>query len=196
MKRPYHKLEHEPFFHLYFSTLIHSGKPGDFQYDMAPPIFQNHHSGLSNRIILPLLIAILDLFITLKHLDQKARKLLLPGAHCRRKAGSRAEITLNGFQLSVLDSEILHVPERFTVLGVAKILHKSIIRVSGDPLQVKMSNEINLCFPAARLESALADVVVVIRTRKSKVVRQQGVERVPVLLLPPPVPLPDDLLVR
>jgi len=38
MKRPYHKLEHEPFFHLYFSTLIHSGKPGDFQYDMAPPI--------------------------------------------------------------------------------------------------------------------------------------------------------------
>ena len=104
MKRPYHKLEHEPFFHLYFSTLIHSGKPGDFQYDMAPPIFQNHHSGLSNRIILPLLIAILDLFITLKHLDQKARRLLLPGAHCGRKAGSRAEIALNGFQLSVLDS--------------------------------------------------------------------------------------------
>jgi hypothetical protein len=72
----------------------------------------------------------------------------------------RAEITLNGLQLSVLDSEILHVPERFTVLGVAKILHKSILRASGDSLQVKMSNEIDLCFPASRFESALADVVV------------------------------------
>ena len=71
-----------------------------------------------------------------------------------------AEITLNGLQLSVLDSEILHVPERFTVLGVAKILHKSILRASGDSLQVKMSNEIDLCFPASRFESALADVVV------------------------------------
>jgi len=72
----------------------------------------------------------------------------------------RAEITLNGLQLSVLDSEILHVPERFTILGVAKILHKSILRASGDSLQVKMSNEIDLCFPASRFESALADVVV------------------------------------
>jgi len=72
----------------------------------------------------------------------------------------RAEITLNGLQLSVPDSEILHVPKRFTVLGVAKILHKSILRASGDSLQVKMSNEIDLCFPASRFESALADVVV------------------------------------
>ena len=72
----------------------------------------------------------------------------------------RAEITLNGSQLSVLDSEVLHVPERFTVRGVAKILHKSIIRASGDSLQVKMANEIDLCFPALLFESALADVVV------------------------------------
>jgi hypothetical protein len=72
----------------------------------------------------------------------------------------RAEITLNGLQLSVLDSEILHVPERFTVLGVAKILHKSILRASADSLQIKMSNEIDLCLPASRFESALADVVV------------------------------------
>jgi hypothetical protein len=72
----------------------------------------------------------------------------------------RAEITLNGLQLSVLDSEILHVPERFAVLGVAKIFHKSILRASGDSLQVKMSDEIDLCFPALRFESALADVVV------------------------------------
>jgi hypothetical protein len=72
----------------------------------------------------------------------------------------RAEITLNGLQLSVLDSEILHVPERFTVLGVAKILHKSILRASADSLQIKMSNEIDLCLPPSRFESALADVVV------------------------------------
>jgi hypothetical protein len=72
----------------------------------------------------------------------------------------RAEITLNGLQLSVLDSEILHVPERFTILGVAKILHKSILRASADSLQIKMSNEIDLCLPASRFESALADVVV------------------------------------
>ena len=63
--------------------------------------------------------------------------LLLSSAYCGRKAGLRAEITLNGFQLSVLYSEILHVPERFTVLGVTKILRKSILRASGDPLQVK-----------------------------------------------------------
>jgi hypothetical protein len=81
----------------------------------------------------------------------------------------RAE-TLNGFQLPVLDAEILHVPERFTVRGVAKILHKSILRASRDSLQVEMSNEINLRIPALRFESALADVVVAGRARKREVV--------------------------
>jgi hypothetical protein len=85
-----------------------------------------------------------------------------------------AEITLNRLQLSVLDSEILHVPERFTVLGVAKILHKSILRASGDSRQVKMSNEIDLCFPASRFESALADVVVAGRARRVKLVGGAG----------------------
>jgi hypothetical protein len=75
------------------------------------------------------------------------------------EAGLRAEITLNGLQLSVLDSEILHVPERFAVLGVAKIFHKSILRASGDSLQVKLSDEIDPSFQALRFESALADVV-------------------------------------
>ena len=84
-----------------------------------------------------------------------------------------AEITLDRFQLSVLDADILHVPERFTVFGVAKILHKSIVRSSGDPLQVKMFNEINLCVPALRFESALADVVVAGRARKGEVVGEQ-----------------------
>ncbi len=107
----------------------------------------------------------------------------------------RAKITLNGLQLSVLDSKILHVPERFTVLGVAKILHKSIVRPSGDSLQVKMSNEIDLRFPASRFESALADVVVAGRACKGEVIGEQAIHWAPVFLLPGCVPLPDYLLV-
>src|SRR5258707_14389448 len=107
-----------------------------------------------------------------------------------------AEITLNRFQLSVLDAEILHVPERFTVLGVAKILHKSILRARGDSLEVKVSNEINLRVPTLRFESALADVVVAGRARKGEVVGEQHIERAQILLFPRRVPLADDLLVR
>jgi hypothetical protein len=108
----------------------------------------------------------------------------------------RAEITLNGFQLSVLDAEILHIPERFTVLGVAEIFHKSILRASADSLQVKVSNEINLCVPALRFEGALADVVVARRAGKGEVVGEEHIERAQILLFPRRVPLTDDLLVR
>src|ERR1700722_7264077 len=121
----------------------------------------------------------------------QTRRLLLPSAHCRRKTGLRAEITLDGLQLSVLDSEILHVSERFTVLGVAKILHKSILRASGDSLQVKMCNEIDLCFPAPRFESALADVVVAGRACKGEVIGEQAIQWAPVFLLLACVPFPD-----
>ena len=107
-----------------------------------------------------------------------------------------AEIALNRFQLSVLDAEILHVPERFTVLGVAKILHKSILPASGDSLEVKVTNEINLCVPALRFESALADVVVAGRARKGEVVGEQDIERGQLFLFPRLIPLTDDLLVR
>src|SRR5271154_224703 len=134
--------------------------------------------------------------LMLELLTFQAHRLLLPGAHCRRKAGLRAEITLNGLQLSVPDSEILHVPERFTVLGVAKILHKSILGASGDSFQVKMSNEIDLRFPASRFERALADVVVAGRACKGEVIGEQPIHRSPVFLLPGCVPLPDNLLVR
>src|SRR6202050_2830257 len=134
--------------------------------------------------------------LMMEPLTFQARRLLLPSAHCGRKAGLRAEITLNGLQLSVLDAEILHVPERFTVLGVTKILHKSILRASGDSLEVKVSNEINLCVPALRFESALAEVVVASRARKGEVVGEQHIERVQILLFPRRVPLTDDLLVR
>jgi hypothetical protein len=43
---------------------------------------------------------------------------------------------------------------------VAKILHKSIVCASGDSLDVKVPNEIDLCFPTSRFEGALTDVVV------------------------------------
>src|ERR1700691_3967420 len=122
-----------------------------------------------------------------------AHRLLLPSAHCRREAGLRPEITLNGLQLSVFDSEILHVTERFTVLGVAKILHKSILRASGDSLEVKMSNEIDLCFPALRFKSALANVVVAGRAGKGEVIGEQAIHWAPIFLLPGCIPLPDYL---
>ena len=84
-----------------------------------------------------------------------------------------AEITFNGFQFSVADSEILHIAERFTVFGVAKILHKSIVGVSGDALQVKMVDEINLGVPALCFESGLADMVVAGGTGKGEIVGEQ-----------------------
>jgi hypothetical protein len=96
----------------------------------------------------------------------------------------RAEITLKGLQLSVFDSEMLHVPQRFTILSVAKILHKSILRANADSLQVKMSNEIDLCFPASRFESALADVVVAGRACKGEVIGEQAIHWAPIFLLP------------
>src|SRR5580692_6106412 len=97
-------------------------------------------------------------------------------------------------QLSVLDSEILHLAERFTVLGVAKILHKSILCARGDLFQVKMSDEIDLRFPASRFESALADVVITGRACKVEVIGEQAIHRAPVFLLPGCVPLPAYLL--
>jgi hypothetical protein len=83
-----------------------------------------------------------------------------------------------------------------TVLSVAKILYKSIVRTSADSLQVKMSNEISLCVPAFRLEGAFVDVVVAGRAAKGEVVGEQGIERVQVLVFPRSVPFTDDLLVR
>jgi hypothetical protein len=79
---------------------------------------------------------------------------------------------------------------------VAKILHKSILYASGDSFEVKVSNEINLCVPTLRFESALADVVVAGRAGKREVVSEQHIECVQILLFPRRVPLTDDLLVR
>ena len=59
-----------------------------------------------------------------------------------------------------------------------------------------MSDEIDLCVPASRFESALADVVVAGRARKGEVVGEQDIERAQILLFPSRVPLTDDLLVR
>ncbi len=85
---------------------------------------------------------------------------ILPTAHCRRKAGLRTEITLDGLHLIVCDSEIFHVPERFTVLGQAKILDERVAAVSDHPFQFKPFDKIDLGLPASRFEDALTDVVV------------------------------------
>src|SRR5260370_12206234 len=63
--------------------------------------------------------------------------LPLPSARSRRKAELRAEIALDGLHLFVSESEILHVPERFTILGTAKIFHKCLVAVSDHLLQFK-----------------------------------------------------------
>jgi hypothetical protein len=85
----------------------------------------------------------------------------------------RTEITLKGFQLPVPDSKIFHVPERFTVLGVAKILHKSIVRTSGDPLQVKMFDETTLCIPSGYFEQPI-EVNAIQVTRSGNIYRLLG----------------------
>jgi hypothetical protein len=59
-----------------------------------------------------------------------------------------------------------------------------------------MSNEIDLCFPASRFESALADVVVPGRAAKGEVIGEQAIYWAPVSLLPGCIPLPDYLVVR
>jgi hypothetical protein len=122
--------------------------------------------------------------------------LFRPLAYCGWKTGLCAEITLNGFQLPVLDSKILYVPERLTIRRVAKVLHKSVIRASADPLQVKIFNEIDLCIPALRFESSLADVVVAGGARKGEVVGEQSIECTQVLIFPRRVPIPNEFLVR
>src|SRR5450755_2295752 len=60
----------------------------------------------------------------------------------------------------------------------------------------KCPNEINLCFPASRFESALDDVVIAGRARKGEVIGEQPIHWAPVFLLPSCVPLPGNLFVR
>src|SRR4029077_11320476 len=84
--------------------------------------------------------------------------------------------------------------QRFTVLGVAKIFHKSVVRPGSDPLQVEIFDEIDLCVPALRFESALADVVVAGRARKGEVIGEHVIECGEILVFPHRVPLTDELL--
>src|SRR6516165_11431953 len=110
--------------------------------------------------------------------------LPLPGAHCGGKAGRATEIALDGLHLLIANTEILHIAERLTVFSSIQVHHKRVIAVSDHPFQIKSLYKINLRFPTSRFESALTDVVVVVCARKCEVVRQQGVDRMPVPLLP------------
>ena len=95
------------------------------------PIVRQVEIDLTDRVFktLQVLARMLNVkFLAISHF----RPLLL--AYRGRETGLRTEITLNRFQLSVLDSQILHIPEQLTVRGMAKIFHKSILRASGNPL--------------------------------------------------------------
>src|ERR1700730_6496689 len=115
--------------------------------------------------------------------------LLLP-AHRRWKVVLRTEITLDGLHLFTPEPQILHVPERLPVRGVTDVHHKRLVAGSNHPLQVKPFDKSILCVPASCLESALTDVVVDWAC-KCEVVRQQDVDRMPVLCLPLFIVFPD-----
>jgi hypothetical protein len=119
--------------------------------------------------------------------------LLLP-AHRRWKVVLGTEVTLDGLHLFTSEPQILHVPERLTVRGVTDVQHKRLVAGSNHPLQVKPFNKSILCVPASCLESALTDVVVDWAC-KCEVVRQQDVDRAPVLSLPRPIVFPDSRFV-
>src|ERR1700677_21737 len=121
--------------------------------------------------------------------------LVLPGADCRWIAGFRTEVALDGLHLVISKADILHVAESFAVLGPANVHHKRLVAASKYPLQVKPLDKTILLLPALRFESALTDVVVTGCARKCEVVRQQAVDRAPILFLPCRIPFADSLVV-
>src|SRR5580658_8794039 len=120
--------------------------------------------------------------------------LALPGAHRRWKAGLRTEVALDGLQFVIPQPQILHVAERLSVRGMTEVHHKCLVAAAEYPLQVKTLDKILLRLPALRFESALTDVVVTGCARKCEVVRQQDVDRLPVLSLPCRIPFADSLV--
>src|ERR1700722_5671048 len=121
--------------------------------------------------------------------------LTLPRTYRGWKAGLRTKVAFDGLQLVIAKANILNVAECFAILGPTIVHYKRLVAASKYPQQVKALNKINLCLPALRLEGALADVVIAGRARKCEVVRQQDVDRVPVLLLPCRIPFADSLVV-
>jgi hypothetical protein len=120
--------------------------------------------------------------------------LPLSGAHCGWKAGLRTEVAFDGRHFVISKPEILHVAERLTVLGPAHVHHKRLVAVANHALQLKPLDKIDLCPPAPRFECAPTDVIVVVCARKCEVIRQQDVERTPVLCLPCRIVFADDLV--
>ncbi len=83
-----------------------------------------------------------------------------------------AEVTFDGLYLLILDSDVFNIPEGFAVFGPADVFHKRLIILSEEPLDLEVIDEVNLRFPTALLEGALADVIVIGRARKSEVLGQ------------------------
>ena len=60
----------------------------------------------------------------------KDRRLPLPGAHCRWKAGLRTEVALDRLHLVIFKPEILYVAERLAVFGPTDVHHKRLVAVA------------------------------------------------------------------
>src|ERR1700722_8877726 len=121
--------------------------------------------------------------------------LPLCGAHCRWKTGLCTEVALDGLHLVIFKPEILDVAERFAVFSATKVHNKRFLASSKYTQQVKPLDKINLRLPALRFKRTLTDVVVTGCARKCEVVRQQEVDRKPVLLLPCRIPFADGLFI-
>jgi hypothetical protein len=85
---------------------------------------------------------------------------LLPGAHCRWKAGFPTEVTFDGRHLVLSKLKIFHILECLSVRGVTDVHHKCLFVRPNYLLQVKPVNIGILCVPASCFEIAFTDVVV------------------------------------
>ncbi|HLK21747.1 MAG TPA: hypothetical protein VKT81_22515 [Bryobacteraceae bacterium] len=83
-----------------------------------------------------------------------------------------AEITFDGFDPFSAGSNVLYVPELFTIRGMAKISDERHIALTDKPFDIEMMDEVLLRVPAARFEHTLADVVVIVGAGEREVVRQ------------------------
>src|SRR5580698_981251 len=117
------------------------------------------------------------------------------GTHCRWKTGLRTEIAFDGFHLIAFQPKVLHVAERLAVLGSADVHHKGVVAVCNHALEVKAVDKIDLRLPTPRFEGTFVDVIVVVRAREREVIREQQVDRTPILFLPCRIPFAEGGLV-
>src|SRR5690348_14165289 len=109
-----------------------------------------------------------------------------------RRIACTPEITLDGLEPAVLQSQVLDIPEGLSALRATEIFDERLVAGPEHPLQVEAFDQSTLRVPASRFEDGLADVIIGRGARKSEIVRQQPVHQRPVLFDPCPVVFPDD----